>query len=146
MDVDYKALNKRERQRLEEIVRTVSVEQLSLPVSDGWTVAAALAHCAFWDRYALLQWETWEREGFKPLPVDVEALNSACLPQWQAIRPEAAAGQALAAAEAVDTKVEGLDPEFVENFLAQKYGLWRLHTYEHRGEHLDEIERSLGRT
>jgi hypothetical protein len=146
LDENYIDLNEKERARLERIVASLSDEALSVEMAGGWTVAAMLAHCAFWDRYALLHWETWERDGMKPLPVDVEGLNGASFPSWLATPPGVAAAQALEAAEAIDRKVEALDPELVNKFLAEKYGLWRLHTYEHRGEHLDEIERALDHT
>ena len=139
----YIQLNREQRERLARLVATLSDTQLSQPLEGGWTVSAVLAHCAFWDRCALLHWETWEREGMKPLPVDVESLNGAGFPGWLATPPRVAAAQAQAAAEAIDHKVENLDPTLVEKFLAEKYGLWRLHTYEHRSEHLDEIDQAL---
>ena len=140
---NYIQLNREQRDRLTRLVETLSDNQLAQPLDGGWTVSAVLAHCAFWDRYALLHWETWERDGIQPLPVDVESLNSASFPSWLATPPGVAVAQAREAAEAIDRKVESLDPALVEKFLAEKYGLWRLHTYEHRGEHLDEIEHAL---
>ena len=141
--MNYIDLNKKERERLNQLVARLGDGDLSWEMPGGWTVSAILAHCAFWDRYALLHWEIWERDGIKPLMVDVESLNSASFPSWLATPPRVAAAQAQEAAEAIDPKVESLDLELVEKFLAEKYGLWRLHTYEHRGEHLDEIEHAL---
>lgn len=146
METDYITLNKKERERLRHLVATLDEEDLSRQMPGGWTVAAVLAHCAFWDRQALSHWETWEREGIQPMPVDVELSNSEGLQEWLATPPRVAAAQAQDAAEAIDLKVENLDRTLVEKFLAEKYGLWRLYTYEHRGEHLDEIEHALGRT
>lgn len=143
---NYIQLNREQRERLTQLVETLNDSQLAQPLDGGWTVSAVLAHCAFWDRYALFHWKVWERDGMKPLRVDVESLNSEGLPNWLATPPKAAAAQAQEAAEAIDHKVENLDPALVEKFLAEKYGLWRLHTYEHRGEHLDEIERALAYT
>jgi len=143
---NYIQLNREQRERLTRLVKRLSDTQLAQPLDGGWTVSAVLAHCAFWDQHALLHWETWERDCIKPLPVDVDSLNSAGLPSWLATPPRVAAAQAQEAAEAIDHKVENLDPALVEKFLAEKYALWRLHTYEHRGEHLDEIERALDPT
>ncbi|MEO6457879.1 MAG: DinB family protein [Chloroflexia bacterium] len=142
---NYIQLNREQRERLTRLVETLSDTQLAQPLGGGWTVSTILAHCAFWDRYALLHWEIWERDGMKPLPVDVESLNSAGFPGWLALPPRIAAAQAQEAAEAIDHKVENLDPALVEKFLAEKYGLWRLHTYEHRGEHLDDLEKALAK-
>ena len=146
MDTNYVDQNRKERERLNRIVARLSDEGLAMEMPGGWTVAAMLAHCAFWDRYALLHWQIWERDGMKPLPVDVDSLNSAGFPSWRATPPRVAADQAIEAAEAIDRKVESLDPELVQKFLAEKYGIWRLHTYDHRAEHLDEIERALAST
>ncbi len=122
---DYIQLNREQRERLTRLVETLSDTQLAQPLDGGggWTVSAVLAHCAFWDRYALIHWETWEREGMKPLLVDVDGLNSAGFPSWLATPPRVAVTQAQQAAEAIDDKVENLDPTLVEKFLAEKYGL-----------------------
>jgi hypothetical protein len=141
---NYIQQNREQRERLGRLVEKLSESQLAQSLDGGWTVSAILAHCAFWDRCALQHWETWEREGIKPMPVDVEASNSEGFQGWLATPPRIAASEALEAAEAIDRKLETLDPTLLEKFYAEKYGLWRLHTYEHRGEHLDEIENTLG--
>jgi hypothetical protein len=41
--------NARDRERLRNLVARTTDEELSLPLGEGWTIAAALAHLAFWD-------------------------------------------------------------------------------------------------
>ena len=55
--------NKNEHARLRQLIARLSDADLVRPVSGGWTVAAALAHMAFWDGRVLVSLERWEREG-----------------------------------------------------------------------------------
>lgn len=50
MGRQYVIENTRERKRLRALVSRITDEELSLPYyKEGWTVAAGLAHLAFWD-------------------------------------------------------------------------------------------------
>ena len=130
------------RDRLRALVARLDDADLARPLGGGWTVAAALAHLAFWDRRAHVLLARWERDGPGPSPVDVEALNDALLPQWLAIPPRVAAEDAVRAAEAVDRAVEAASPATVAAAGAPDAALTLLRA-KHRGEHLDEIERAL---
>ncbi len=143
VDRPYVASNAAQRQRLQALVERLSDEELGRSLGTAWTVSAALAHLAFWDRRALLLLERWEREGVKVSAVDVDSINDAALPLWLAVPPRAAAREAAAAAEALDRKLEALSAEMVQSIVAS--GSMRpLERWHHRRDHLDEIERAVG--
>ncbi len=143
-DRSYIAENTIERERLRALVARMSDEDLHRPLADGWTVAATLAHIAFWDQRGLALLERWERKGVgpSPMPADVDAINDAARALCLAIPPRAAAELAVAAAEALDRKLEQLTPEMLAQMEAAGSPL-RLKRSIHRREHLDEIERLL---
>jgi hypothetical protein len=50
MNLLFAGENTKERERLVRLVNTVTDEQLTLTLyKEGWTVAVALAHLAYWD-------------------------------------------------------------------------------------------------
>jgi hypothetical protein len=134
--------NDASRERLRRLASRLAGQEPNPPVGYGWTVAAALAHVAFWDRYALYQIERGSRDGTIPLSSDADAINAAALPLWLALSPVEAGEQAVAAAEMVDRTVQAAPAEFVEAALAA--GRPRLDRSIHREAHLPEIERALG--
>ncbi len=54
MDARIAAENAQERRRLGELVGRLTDEEMCLEAGAGWTVAALLAHMAFWDYRALV--------------------------------------------------------------------------------------------
>ena len=48
MDRSFVAQNAQERKRLRLLVERLTDEELSLPMEDGWTIATALGHLAYW--------------------------------------------------------------------------------------------------
>jgi hypothetical protein len=91
IDPSIVADNTFQRQRLEALVSRLTNDDREL--SNGWTVAAALAHLAFWDRRARLLLRRWERKGTPPDEPDVDLLNEALLEEWRAGVPFLYAGQ-----------------------------------------------------
>lgn len=136
--------NARERARLRALVSRLSDADLSLPLGDGWTIAAALAHLAFWDQRSLVLTRKW-----KPTtPVRIEdrdmedATNDALLPLSLALAPRAAADLAIASAEAIDRELEEAPAEFISAM--ENAGVrWRLYRSVHRETHLGQIEAVL---
>ncbi len=55
------AQNDANRERLKALCRRLYEADLLRDAGDGWTVAAKLAHIAFWDRQVLLMLEVFER-------------------------------------------------------------------------------------
>ncbi len=142
--MDYLEANKKGRERLQGLANRLTDEQLALPTGDGWTIAAILAHLAFWDFRVLVLVKRWKQTGVGPSPIDADAVNDAMKPLCLAIAVRETANLALQAAEAVDTELESL-PEHVragiENLVRE--GKFRLDRSIHRNEHIDLIERAL---
>lgn len=140
--------NSRERDRLRALVERLTDAELRRQVNPHWTVAAVLAHVAFWDARALALADKLERGlPFSPSdaePEDPSWINDAARPLIHAIAPREAAELALRLAEETDRRVASLpaahlaaswptDPASPLNPLRAS----------HRAEHLDEIEATL---
>jgi hypothetical protein len=134
--------NDRSRARLRQLIDRLDEEDWAQPLDDGWTVAVALAHLAFWDRWAIARWDQYERDGAIEWMPDVvnDLANAAALPQWLALAPRQVAELALAAAEAVDRRIEVLAPEAIAHAIATGRRVM-VDRSLHRDPHLDEIER-----
>jgi hypothetical protein len=146
VDRTHEAQNDAERERLRSLVTRLSDEDLRRPMPAGWTVAAMLAHVGFWDARAIFALDKWRR-GIAPPPGDYEPddvawINDSAKPLCLAIAPRAAAQLALRLAEEADAGVKALDDEMVEK--VRTVGPFNVSRAEHRGEHLDDIERALG--
>jgi hypothetical protein len=142
VDNTLTAQNDDARERLASLIARLSDDELRHPLDGGWTVAASLAHLAFWDRRALYLLERWEREGPGPSPYDVHLLNDTLLAQWLLIPPRDAANDWLAAAEAIDSKIAALPPDQIEAI--RTAGAINVSRAHHRLAHLAEIEGALG--
>ncbi len=115
----------------------------SCDLGDGWTVAVAMAHMAFWDRRAVGLLKLWDGEGLLPDSVYEDLLNNVLLAEWQAIAPEQSAQLAIEAARAVNAAVRALDGDKAAA-IAMIGNNFMLARGEHRREHLDQIEQALG--
>jgi Mycothiol maleylpyruvate isomerase N-terminal domain len=149
MAPSYVTENNHERGRLRALVDRLSDGELARPLDAGWTVGAVLAHLAFWDQRALILIERWEKEGPRAVPrsidgQDVDWINDSAKALCLALPPRAAARLAVAVADAVDRRVEMLSAELVAANAAAG-GPINLLRAEHRREHVDEIERAVGR-
>jgi len=132
-----------ERERLQALVQRLTDAELGTTLNDGWTVAAVLAHLAFWDRRAANLVERWLRQGIGRSDADVDAINDAAKAQWLALPPRVAAQQAAEAARTIDAALDAA-PDLVEQIVAIGYPINPSRAV-HRREHLDEIERALAR-
>ena len=143
-DRSYIEANTRERERLRALAQRLDDEALTAPVNEYWTVAGVLGHIAYWDIRVLVlaekiqRGEPWAAGDAEP---DGDWLNDSTRPLIHAIAPREAAQFALRIAEQCDALVAELPPE----------RLWpgdpdcpiSALRYEHRAEHLDEIEAAL---
>jgi hypothetical protein len=139
--------NTTQRERLRVLVARLSDAQLATPLPAGWTVAAVLAHLAFWDQRLLVLLQAWERTGTGAAPRtlderDVDWINDAGKALCLALGARAAADLAVATAEAVDRAIEGLAEDRVAANRTAGTPLNLLRA-EHRRVHLDEIEQVL---
>jgi hypothetical protein len=139
VDRSFITLNRAARERLESAVDRLSDDDLRRELSDGWTVAAALAHVAFWDRRALVLVERWAKgEAPRQSPIDVDVANDAAHYLIRLLQPRAAADEALAAAAAIDRALENLGDGMLA--AVQAIDSPRVDRATHRMEHLDAIE------
>jgi hypothetical protein len=145
-DRSYVAENDRERRRLEALVDKLDDAALGRAMPAGWTVAAVLAHLAFWDQRIVLLSEQLRRGASVP-PADAGSvgwINDAAKPAQLALPPRRAATLAVEAARAADQAVAALSDELLAKNAAAGSPI-NLVRAEHRREHLDEIERALAR-
>ena len=140
---DYLAANDASRDRLHALTARLTTQELARRVSGDWTVAASLAHLAFWDRATLIRWQR-HRAGVPlvSVPDDLtDVLNDAGLKQWQALNPDAVTRDVVAIAEELDAEIASLPPELVANATERFPRL--LDRSAHRLEHIVEIDRTL---
>lgn len=141
LDRSFVQLNRASTERLRLLVKRLSEKELQHPMPDGWTVAVALAHLAFWDRRVLYALEQTEHEGKLVTPEIPIFANDVALPLFAAIPPAAAARLAVETAETLDKRLETF----------REYRLEEMFTYNkrwvmrsmHRGEHLDDVDKAL---
>jgi Mycothiol maleylpyruvate isomerase N-terminal domain len=143
-DRSYIEGNARELGRLRGLVGRLDEDQLARPMDAGWTVASVLAHMAFWDWRVVACLAAWGADGSGSLPTyhddAVDWINDSAKPIFLALTPRAAAGVVIDAAEAADRAVAGMS----DDLLARNEQLGLLvnpDRADHRGEHLDELER-----
>ena len=148
MTFPYAQENAESRRRLETLVRGFTAADLALSTDYGWTVAALLAHLAFWDQRMLAILQRWKQEGFDPSPIDSRAVNDALKVVCQALEPRVAAELAVSAAERIDAELETLTPEFVKQIEAHAEATstqFRMNRSLHRNGHLSDIEALLNK-
>jgi uncharacterized damage-inducible protein DinB len=143
-DRPYIQVNDRERERLREFINRLDDDALAAPANEYWTVAGVLGHLAYWDNRVLVFADKIDR-GEPWIPSDAEPegdwLTDSTRPIIHAIAPRAAAELALRIAEETDTRVAELPPDRMAP-LDPDSPIYPARG-EHRGEHLDELERAL---
>lgn len=87
MPYDFIQPNDNSRQRLEVLVGSLSEADYREANSSGWTVAALLAHLAFWDQRILALLRRWEARSLDESPVDPDVINDALQPFCLALEP-----------------------------------------------------------
>jgi PHD/YefM family antitoxin component YafN of YafNO toxin-antitoxin module len=150
MERQYVKENNETRERLKKLVNNITDEELKLVVyKEGWTVAAALAHLAYWDHWSLLLMKKWEESGVSESPMlDWDAINDnlfpndTILPFLLAIPPRTAANMAVTTAESIDRELETAAPETIAK-ISSLGDETRLLRSIHRKMHLDEIDALL---
>jgi hypothetical protein len=140
----YIRVNDRERERLRAFIERLDDDALAAPANEYWTVAGVLGHLAYWDiRVLVLAGKIDRGEPWVPADAEPEGdwLNDSTRPLIHAIAPRAAAELALRIAEETDARVAELPldrmaPLDPDSPIYPARG-------EHRGEHLDELERVI---
>ena len=138
---DHVARNREQLERLRRLVARLSDDDLRRELPDGWTIADALAHLAFYDRRAQILLERFAREGVFASPYDYETINAVLLHLTRRIPPPEIATEVLAAAEAADQAVADTPAALVDEI--RRLNQVKLERAEHRRNHLDDIEALL---
>jgi hypothetical protein len=140
------ALNTAERERLESLTARLSDDDLVRVLPNGWTVAVALAHLAFWESLDAELLTGWQKGLVPPVEPDwyADTYNEALLPLWQALPPRDAVRLAVDAMSRCDAAVASLDDALVGQIRARGE-MWLVRRYLHRREHLGQIEAELSR-
>lgn len=141
----YVAANNEQRTRLKVFVERCTEADLGHEMPAGWTVAAVLAHMAFWDQRSALLLQRWQQDGVTPPPDDeanIDWINDATKPLFLAVVPQRAAEIAVASAEAADRAAEWLPQQLVERNAAMGTPV-NLVRADHRRGHLDDIQQAL---
>jgi hypothetical protein len=134
--------NSAAHEQLARLVIRLTDEELSRPIEAGWTVAAALAHLAFWDARAVLLIEKWKGEGISPSPADTDIINDSAKILCLAIPPRAAAELAVRKSLVINRVIDNLAPEMIDGI--QTIGtVVHLNRSEHKRIHMEEIERAV---
>lgn len=134
--------NRVQTERLRNLVRKLTPSMLAVKLPNGWTVAGALAHVAFWDRQRLFLMRRWAAGGEATGAYDGDVFNGALQPLLELIPPEQAAEAALRAAEEVDALLLEVTDEVIEAALARPDAP-NLDRGSHRAHHLDRVEQAL---
>lgn len=148
MTASFVQENTESRQRLETLTRSLSDADLARATDYGWTVAALLAHLAFWDQRMVVILKRWKETGFDPSPIDSAAVNDALKGICHALEPRAALQLCLSSAEAVDAELAALTPELVkqiEEHAEVSSTQFRMNRSLHRNGHVKDIEALLSK-
>ena len=146
MTFPYSQENTESRRKLESLVRGLSDEDLARSTNYGWTVAALLAHLAFWDHRMLVILRRWQEQGFDPSPIDAAAVNDALRVICHALESRTAAHLSVSAAEEIDAEFDKLTADFVkqiEEHAEATSTQFRMNRSLHRNDHLKDIEALL---
>jgi hypothetical protein len=148
MSFPYSQQNTDSRRRLEALVSSLSDADLACTTDYGWTVAALLAHLAFWDHRMSVILHRWQEQGLDGSPIDSMAVNDSLKVICHALEPRTAARLAVSAAQKVDAEFETLSDEFVkqiEQHIEATSTQFRMNRSLHRDGHLNDIEEVLQR-
>jgi uncharacterized damage-inducible protein DinB len=142
----FEHANDRSRERLAHLVATLTPAQLAVDLGDGWTVASALAHAGFWDRWQAERWTEmlageWSAEDDSVIASEHLA-NAALDPYLAGIDAANIPALALEAATRLDELIARA-PDAMVDALEGGPSAYLLHRHNHRGDHLDQIERGL---
>jgi hypothetical protein len=140
----YVTENNKWRERLVKLVGDITDNELKLVIyKEGWTVAAALAHLAFWDERRFQLTRIWQQKGVQTVPHigdgHTDIINDALLPFFLTLPPRKSADLSIYAAQKVDWQLEKLPENLIKDIEAtgDRHALNR---GIHRKMHLDEIE------
>jgi len=145
---DYRSTNSASMEQLNALLDRLGAAELAHRLPNGWTVADALVHLAFWDSYCLSLLQAWQAgaapESYASFdgPRAADSINASVDALSRSIPPEAAVALLRSAALAIDQAVEALDPQLAATIFASKHN-YLLFRSKHRNAHLLAIEKEL---
>ncbi len=134
--------NRSQTERMRRLVQRLNPAMLAARLPNGWTVAGALGHLAFWDRLRLCLMRRWAAGDFCSGAYDTDLFNETVQPLLEMIPPERVAAAAVKTAEEVDALLLEVSDEAVEAALSRPDAP-NLDRGSHREGHLDIIEKAL---
>ncbi len=143
MTASFVQENDESRRRLKALTQNLSDRELALSTEYGWTVAALLAHLAFWDQRMVVLLKRWQETDLDASPIDSAAVNESIKPICHAVEPRRAVELCLASAEALDAELAALTPDLVKRIEAHAQATStpvRMNRALHRNDHLKDIE------
>jgi hypothetical protein len=140
MDPDVVRKNAESRDRLLALVEHLDEQTLHRQVEAEWTIAALLAHVAFWDQICVVRWDAYDRRGSLADVPDtlIDFINAANLPTWRALSGRAAVDVLRQAMEETDARVARLPDTAVRNATSGGFS-YMLDRTGHRDEHAAQI-------
>jgi hypothetical protein len=146
MTRQYVTENNKWRERLVKLVGDITDAELKIVIyKEGWTIAAALAHVAFWDERRLALVRRWQQNGIQPSgmnDVDTHTINDALVPFFLVMPVRKAAELAIVAAVKLDRELEKL-PAAMLPAIEAAGDRHALNRGIHRQMHIEEIEALL---
>jgi hypothetical protein len=134
--------NRTQTERLRRLARRLDPAGLAVRLPNGWTVAGALAHIAFWDRQRLCLMQRWAAGDFCNGGYDGDLFNATAQPFLEMIPGERVAEAAVRTAEEVDALLLEVSDDLVAAALARPDAP-NLDRGSHREHHLDLVEQAL---
>jgi hypothetical protein len=129
--------------RLEDLVARLTDKDLAADIGGGWTVAVALGHLAFWDRRIAYVLTRWKDGGEPHVELDDDVVNRALEGLLQVVAPGEAARLAVESAKTANAAIAST-PDPIANQLIAEGHTYLLSRYNHRTEHIEQMERALG--
>lgn len=134
--------NRAQTRRLRGLAAKLDDRMLAVRLPNGWTVAVALLHVAFWDRARLSLMRRWASGEEATGAYDGDVFNAALRPFLEMIPADRAARAAVEAAEEVDALLLQVPDSVVEAALARSDAP-NLDRGSHRAHHLDRVVEAL---
>ncbi|HEX3147813.1 MAG TPA: hypothetical protein VHR66_06990 [Gemmataceae bacterium] len=142
VSAEFAESNRTQTERLRHLVKQLDAAKLALRLPNGWTVAGALGHVAFWDRQRLCLMRSWAAGVDCTGGYAGEVFNAALQPLLELIPHDQIGAVAIRTAEEVDAFLLEVPDAVVAAALARPDAP-NLDRGSHREGHLDQIERAL---
>jgi hypothetical protein len=134
--------NRSQTERLRRLAARLDARALAVKLPNGWSVAGALLHLAFWDRHRIFLMRAWAAGRDETGHYSGDVFNAVSVPLLEQIPPERAPEIAIRTAEEIDALLLELSDEIITVALARPDAP-NLDRGSHRKGHLDVIEKAL---